>query len=187
MEIEKGLDSYLRFLKGDQSEMRTIVGLYWDSLLLFTNGYVHNLSDAEDIAQEAMIQLTLRKPRFRAEHQLRAYLLKTCRNMALNHLKKQKQMLTFLPEDAELMTEETEAIENRMELAEARRALHRALRRLRQDYREVLHLRYFEGLSMEETAKIMKCSEKKTAALAHQARQQLRKLMEKEGYSGEDL
>lgn len=185
--MEKGLESYLRFLKGDQSEMKTIVTLYWDSMLLFTNSYVHNLSDAEDIAQEALIRLTLRRPHFREEHQLRAYLLKTCRNMALNHLKKYRRMLAIPPEDAELIKEETEAIEERMQLADSRRALHHAMQQLRQEYRELLHLRYFEGLSMNETARIMKCSEKQAAAIAYQARQQLRKIMEKEGYSGEDL
>ena len=55
--MEKGIDSYLRFLKGESSAMRTIVELYWDNMLWFTNQYVHNLTDAEDIAQEALVRL----------------------------------------------------------------------------------------------------------------------------------
>ncbi|MDE7122523.1 MAG: RNA polymerase subunit sigma-24, partial [Oscillospiraceae bacterium] len=74
--MEQGIESYLRFLKGDPAEFKVIITLYWDSLLLFTNSYVHNLSDAEDIAQEAMIQLSIKRPRLVHENQLKAYLFK---------------------------------------------------------------------------------------------------------------
>lgn len=185
--MESGIESYLRFLKGNQSEMRTIVGLYWDSMLLFTNGYVHNLSDAEDIAQEALIRLSVKRPHIREEYQLRAYLFRICRNLALNHLKKQKRMLAIPPEDTEWIEDDTEEIETRMELADSRRLLHHAMQQLRQEYREVLYLRYFEELSMKDTAEILKCSEKQAASIAYQARQQLKKILEKEGYSGENL
>ncbi len=186
-----GIDSYLRFLKGDQSGMRAIVELYWDSMLLFTNGYVHNLSDAEDIAQEALIKLSIKRPKLREEPQLRSYLLKICRNMAINHNKKQKRTVMMPHETAELVEDEIEnsieEVENRMQLEHSKRTLHTAMQQLRQDYREVLYLRYFEELSSKEAAAIMHCSEKQVTALAYQARQQLKKILEKEGYSSEEL
>jgi RNA polymerase sigma-70 factor (ECF subfamily) len=61
------------------------------------------------------------------------------------------------------------------------------MEQLKQEYREVLYLRYFEALSAKEAAKIMKCSEKKLTNLAYQARQQLKKILEKEGFSIENL
>ena len=185
--METGIESYLRFLKGDQSEMRIIVELYWDSMLLFTNGYVHNMPDAEDIAQEALIKLCVKRPKFSEEHQLKAYLFKICRNMALNYLKKQNRFADITPEIMEELPDETESVESRMEMEQSQRQLHHAMMRLRQDYREVLYLRYFENLSMKETAQIMRCSEKQATATAYQARQQLKKILEKEGYTGEDL
>ena len=81
--MEKGIESYLQFLKGDKTAMRSIVESYWDTMLLFTNGYVHNLSDAEDIAQEALIELAVRKPKLEEEHQLKGYLFKICNNIRL--------------------------------------------------------------------------------------------------------
>ena len=87
----------------------------------------------------------------------------------------------------EELPDETESVESRMEMEQSQRRLHHAMMRLRQDYREVLYLRYFENLSMKETAQIMRCSEKQATATAYQARQQLKKILEKEGYTGEDL
>ena len=52
--MERGIENYLQFLRGDQAAMRSIVELYWDMMLLFTNGYVHNLSAAEDIGDYAV-------------------------------------------------------------------------------------------------------------------------------------
>jgi RNA polymerase sigma-70 factor (ECF subfamily) len=185
--MEKGIESYLQFLKGDQTEMRHIVEVYWDNMLLFTNGYVHNVSDAEDIAQEALIELAVRKPRLEEEHQLKAYLFKVCRNKALNHLKKYQRMVGLSPEAEEFIEDETEQIEQRMEMKESSKLLHHAMLKLPQNYREILYLRYFGDLSMKEAARIMRVTEKQATATAYQARQQLRKILEKEGYSGEDL
>lgn len=185
--MEKGIENYLRFLKGDQSEMRTIVELYWDSMLLFTNSYLHDLQEAEDIAQEALIRLCVKRPHFQEDHQLKAYLMRICRNLALNHLKKQGRLTAVTPEMAEVIPDDTIAVEDRMEMGDTQRQLHHAMQKLRQDYREVLYLRYFADLSMKEAAKVMHISEKQATAIAYQARQQLKKLLEKEGYTGEEL
>ncbi|MDE6088076.1 MAG: RNA polymerase sigma factor [Oscillospiraceae bacterium] len=185
--MDRGIESYLRFLKGDQSEFKVIITLYWDGLLLFTNSYVHNLSDAEDIAQEAMIKLSVRRPRLTHENQLKAYLFKICRNLALNYLKKQKRNLSMTQELTENIEDEMQEVAARMELNESRIQLHCAMQKLKTEYREILYLRYFEQLSTQECAKIMKCSEKQAASISYQARQQLRKILEKEGFSIEDI
>lgn len=185
--MERGLENYLRYLDGDQSGLRVMVELYWNSMLLFTNGYIHNLTDAEDIAQEALIKLSIKRPKFEHESQLKAYLFKICRNLSLNYLKKHGRMQRMAQEMTENITDDSQEIVERMELADAKLATHRAMQRLKQEYREVLYLRYFEGLSVREAAKIMKCTEKQLTAVAYQAREQLRKILEKEGYSDENI
>ena len=117
----------------------------------------------------------------------RVDLFKICRNKALNHLKKYQRMVGLSPEAEEFIEDESEEIEARMELKDSRLMLHRALQKLPQNYREVLYLRYFADLSMRDAAKVMRITEKQAAAIAYQARQQLKKILEKEGYSGEEL
>ena len=185
--MEAGLESYLRFLKGEQSALKTVVELYWDNMLLFTNSYVHNLSDAEDIAQEALIKLSIRRPKFTHENQLKAYLFKICRNLSVNYLKKQKRQAKLSQELTENTEEDLQEIEARMELKESASQLHNAIQKLKLEYREILFLRYFEQLTIPECAKIMKCSERQATAVSYQARQALRKILEKEGYSIENI
>ncbi len=185
--MENGLDSYLRFLEGDQSALKTVVELYWDDMLLFTNGYVQNLSDAEDIAQEALIRLSIKRPRLVHENQLKAYLFKICRNLSINHLKKQKRHIDMSQELTENIEDDMQKIEARMELKDSAQALHHAMRKLKLEYREILYLRYFEQLTIPECARIMKCTERQATAVGYQARQALRKILEKEGYSIENI
>ncbi len=185
--MEGGLESYLRFLEGDQSALKTVLKLYWDSMLLFTNSYVHNLSDAEDIAQEAFIRLSIKHPRLVHENQLKAYLFKICRNMAVNHLKKQKRQADMSQELTENIEDEMQKIEERMEMKDSAQILHHAMLKLKLEYREILYLRYFEQLTIPECAKIMKCTERQATAVGFQARQALRKILEKEGYSIENI
>lgn len=185
--MKNGIESYLRFLKGEQSEFKIIIELYWDSMLLFTNGYLHNLSDAEDIAQEAFVKLSIKRPRLSHENQLKAYLFKTCRNMAINYLKKQKRKISMTQELTETIEDEMQEVASRMELNESRLQLHCAMQKLKTEYREILYLRYFEQLNTKECAKVMKCSEKQVTAVSYQARQQLRKILEKEGFSIENI
>lgn len=185
--MEREMECYLRYLKGDQTGLREIVEKYWNNMLLFTNGYVHNLAEAEDIAQEALIKLSIKRPKFEHESQLKAYLFKICRNLSLNYLKKQKHIIDSPYEITEHAADEIEEVEERMALEESKQRLHHAMQQLKQEYREVLYLRYFEYLSAKEAAKILKCSEKQLTAIAYQARQQLKKILEKEGYSIEIL
>ena len=185
--MEGGLESYLRFLQGEQSALKTVVELYWDSMLLFTNSYVHNLSDAEDIAQEALIKLSIRRPKLVHENQLKAYLFKICRNLSVNHLRKQKRHTDMSQELTENIEDDMQEIESRMELKESAQILHHAMQKLKLEYREILFLRYFEQLTIPECAKVMKCSERQATAVSYQARQALRKILEKEGYSIENI
>ena len=185
--MEGGLESYLRFLQGEQSALKTVVELYWDSMLLFTNSYVHNLSDAEDIAQEALIKLSIRRPRLTHENQLKAYLFKICRNLSVNHLRKQKRHTDMSQELTENIEDDMQEIEFRMELKESAQILHHAMQKLKLEYREILFLRYFEQLTIPECAKVMKCSERQATAVSYQARQALRKILEKGGYSIENI
>ena len=61
---------------------------------------------------------------------------------------------------------------------ESARQLHCALNGLREEYRTVLHLLYFEELSYEEAAKVMKKSRKQIDNLVNRAKQALKARLE---------
>ena len=179
-------ESYLRFLDGDQSAMQEIVEQFWDMMLLYVNTYVHNIPDAEEIAEEALIQLAAEQPDLEEESQVKTYLMKACRKLAQDTVKgnaAEKEVQEWESNDnVDLMM-----LEDRMKLDDTKRLMHRALLRLKRKYRDILYLHYFVGLSYLESATVLNCSEKQAVSSAYQARLQLKKQMEKEGYFGEKL
>ena len=63
----------------------------------------------------------------------------------------------------------------------------RALEKLKDDYRQVLYLVYFENFSNTETAKIMGRSERQIRNILYRSKESLRKILEKEGFRYEEI
>ena len=55
------------------------------------------------------------------------------------------------------------------------------MEQLNPNYREALYLTYFEGLSYQQTADVMRKSEKQITNMIYRGKQSLRGLLEKEG------
>lgn len=70
---------------------------------------------------------------------------------------------------------------------ERRIILHSAMNKLKSDYRQVLWLIYFEGMSNKEAAAVMKKSVHNIEALVSRACKSLKKQLETEGFDYEDL
>ena len=82
---------------------------------------------------------------------------------------------------------DVDTLEGRVLRTERDEALHRAMSELCEEYRAALYLVYFENMSHEEVAKAMKKSRKQTENVIFRARRALRALLEKEGFTYEDL
>ena len=68
---------------------------------------------------------------------------------------------------------------------EEARIVNSALEKINSDYREALHLVFFEGQSYEETARIMKKSRKQIDNLVYRGKKASREILGKEGYEYE--
>ena len=66
---------------------------------------------------------------------------------------------------------------------EEKRLLNAALARLPEEMRAAVHLVYFEGLSYEEAAKVLKKDKKRIDNLLYRAKGILREQLGKEGYT----
>ena len=66
------------------------------------------------------------------------------------------------------------------------RHVREAMKKIKDDYSTVIHLIYFEGMSYEEVGKVMRKSNKQIKNLAYRARNSLKEVLEKEGFSYEE-
>ena len=177
--------SYERFLDGDESGLVELIRTYRDGLMLYLNGFVSDLSVAEDLTEDTFLKLVLKKPRFSARSSFKTWLYTIGRNLALDLLRRKKAdiPLDICPEAAD----EECALESRYIQQEDRLIIHRTMKKLKREYRQVLWLVYFEGFSCAEAGKIMGKSVSNTQTLVCRARQALKTKLLEEGFEYENL
>lgn len=177
---------YQRFLSGDNDALTQLIHMYRDGLMLYLSGYTGNLCLAEELTEEVFVKLVLKRPKFAGRSIFKTWLYKVGRNVALDHLRRHRQSLIPLEECGEISDEEKE-LEQAFIAEEDRILLHRTMRKLKPEYRQILWLVYFEGFSLKEAAGIMGKTTHNTETLVYRARKALKEKLMQEGYVYEEL
>lgn len=180
--MDNGASSYHRFLEGDDSAFDEILDFYQDSLIFFINRYVRDISAAEDIAEDTFLELLIHKHRYNFKVSLKTYLFTIGRNKAINYIRHNSVHAPITLDDAENIAHKDESLENRILRMERERALSNAIDKLPCDYRAAIHLVYFEELSYENAAKVMKKNKKQIENLVYRAKNALRTTLGREGF-----
>lgn len=177
--MDNGENSYRRYLDGDKSAFDEILICYRDSLTLFINRYVHDISAAEDICIDTFMELIVHRHRYNFRTTLKTYLFMIGRCKALDYIK-HKNRLTFV-EMSDVQIAETKELEDSVIEGEQKRVLNRAIEKLPDEMRIAVHLVYFEGLSYKDAAKVMKKTNKQIDNLLYRAKSALRQSIGKDG------
>lgn len=117
---------------------------YGNAILRCAYSYLHNMADAEEILQDTLLKLLTAAPNFESEEHKKAWLLRVAANLSKNRIE-----YNALRDCDEL--DESLAAEGREDLS----FVWEAVKALPQQYREVIHLHYYEGYSTEEMANIL--------------------------------
>ena len=182
-----GAEYYRRYLDGDDSAVEDIVRLYRDGLIFFLCGFVSDLDTAEELAEDTFFKLVAKKPRFDARSSFKTFIYAIGRRVAIDHLRREKRRDTVPLDSCDLMESDLFSPEESYIKTEREAAVHRAMLRLGEEYRQVLHLIYFEELSSADIAKIIKKSSKNVDTIAWRARKALKAELMKEGFIYEGL
>ena len=139
---------------------------------------------AEDAAADAFVKLLVKKPRLKDDFAFRTYLFRMGRNCAIDLLRKEKRRGET---DAEEIEESADAfsLETQLLKEERDRCLHTALKALKSEYRDVLHLLYFEEMDYKTAATAMGKNVKQVTNLAYRAKGALKKILEEKGFDYE--
>ncbi len=179
--MDNGAGSYRRFLDGDESAFDEIMKELFDKLVFFIDRYVHDIHAAEDIAIDAFSDLVVNKTRYNFKVTLKTYLFMLGRSRALNYIKHRKVIEFTGLDKAYDISAEQETLEEAVLADERKRTLNRALDSLPEDMRVAIHLIYFEDLSYDEAARVMKKNRKQIDNLLYRAKGQLRIILGKDG------
>ena len=190
--MDNGACSYRRFLEGDDEGVVEIIKDYKDGLILFLNRYVNNVHIAEELAEETFFRIIIKKPRFVNKASFKTWLYTIGRNTANNYLKHAGR--TFHTDIADLdcfsgkiESLEMESLEKVYIREEEKIVIHRALSNINPDYGKVLYLKFFENMSNDEIAAVLKKNKRQVENLIYQSKRALRSELEREGYHYEGL
>ena len=185
--MDNGASSYRRFLNGDDDGIVQIIKDYKDGLMLYINSFVQNIHLAEDLTEDTFVKLIAGRPRFSGKSTFKTWLYSIGRNVALDHLRKNAKLPTVSAEEALLLiSDETDVARNYLR-TEQKIQVHNAMKRLNEEYRQVLYLVFFEDFQNEQVATVMRKSKKQVENLVYRAKLSLKHELEKEGFVYEDL
>jgi len=178
--MDNGASSYRRYLDGDEGALRHIVQAYSDSLIFFIDRYVHDTAAAEDIALDVFTDLVVNPKRYNFKVSLKTYLFMLGRSRALDHLRHQRRISMVELSEAAQIPSDAPSLEE-LVLADARKiAVNQALEQLSDELKLAVHLVYFEQLSCDEAASIMKKTRKQVYNLLYRAKNTLRGILSQE-------
>lgn len=183
---DNGASSYRRYLDGDESAFDEIMRELFDPLVAFVAQYTRDYHAAEDIAIDVFSDLIVYRHRYNFKVTLKTYLFMVGRSKALNYIRHRTSRRetewetedgvsvgAFLPADERTPEEHLLADEKGNRVREAVMALP-------QEMRDAVYLVFFEGLTYEETAKVLKKNCKQIDNLLFRAKKLLRETLSEE-------
>ena len=182
--MEKDLDKklYNDYLNGEKEAFEILYNKYKNKIEYFIYNIVKDYQKAEDIAQETFIYVI--QHQMRENSSFKYYIYLVARSKALNHIhvEKRRNEITekYLTNDDEQIEKDVLDI---ITAEESKKELLESIELLDERYKNAIYLVNIEGLSYEETSKILGETLQNTKNLIHRGKKQLRKILLKKGFN----
>lgn len=147
---------------------------YGNNVLRLAYSYLHNMSDAEEVLQDALIQFIKTQPQFETAEHEKAWFLRVAVNLSKNKITYNKIRKTDELSET-LAANETEDLSFVWD----------AVKQLPAKYSEVIHLFYHEGYSTAQISSLLSKKEATVRSLLQRARIKLKDVL-KEVYDFEE-
>ena len=158
---------------GCRESFELLVEHFERRLFHFLYQMTRNRHDAEDLTQVTFLKAYQNIRAYESQHAFSAWLFTIAKRTALNHCRG-RRLVAELPEDLEAETENPSVI---LQKKDEHFAIWESAKSLKPDQYEALWLRYGEGFSITETARIMNTNSIRVRVLLHRARTALGKKM----------
>lgn len=155
----------------DESAIRTLTQRYNQRLFRVARGIVRDDAEAEDVVQETWVRACLGLDQFRQDAALATWLTRIAINEALGRLRRRRPTtdVDHLP-----ATRVGDHPERAMAQRQLQSLLERAIDELPDEFRLVFIARIVEGLSIEETSRLLDVRPETVKTRVHRARVRLR-------------
>jgi len=141
----------------------------------------NNTAEAEDLTQDAFLQVFRKLSTFRGDSALSTWLYRVAVNTVLMHFRKKGLRQVSLDEssnqDTRLLKREYGSVDERLSGSVDRIALARAMQELPAGYRTIFLLHEIKGYEHQEIARLLRCSVGNSKSQLHKAKLKMRELL----------
>ncbi len=163
-----------KYLSGDEDAVEELVMKYQKQIYAFVYKMTNDIEEAKDLTQETFVRAIKGIKGFRMEASFKTWLYRIALNTNLNQVRQKKYKEIELEKST--IGNQTGALSSIIE-KEKEDYIKKGLNELPERQRLAVILRAYEGLSCNEAAKVMECSEGAVKAHYHNAVKRLREIL----------
>jgi RNA polymerase sigma-70 factor (ECF subfamily) len=168
----------LRAQAGDRAAFHELVEQYQKRLTYFVHRLVGSGETANDLLQEVWLEVFRKLGRLESPAAFRVWLYQIAHHRAVAQLRRKNAESRAQQRWVELSG--NEAAVDEAKLLEDLELVHHALGQLSLEHREALTLRFIEGMSVGDIARVTECNEGTAKSRLHYAKLAMRKIIEEE-------
>ncbi len=142
---------------------------------------------AEELMEETFFKIVTKKQKFNVKYSFKTWLYTIGRNVAIDYLRHTAKQSDTPFDVLENYIQDEFDLEKLYIIEERKIAVHRALKKLNPEYRQVLWMLYFDGMTNFDAAVVMKKNTRQMKNLVYRAKSALKSELEKEGFVYEEL
>jgi RNA polymerase sigma-70 factor (ECF subfamily) len=160
--------------RGDRDAMETLYYRYRDWVVALAYRFCRNREDALDVMQQAFIYLFSKFPGFELCCQMKSFLYPVVKNLAVDQLRKRDRLVAWSDAQTDVVAPVSrDARAGRQNVAEL-------VARLPEQQREVVLMRFADGLSLSEIAEALEIPLGTVKSRLHNALATLRESLQRE-------
>jgi RNA polymerase sigma-70 factor (ECF subfamily) len=160
-------------INGDADGFTELCRRYYPAMVAIAHSVLGDRHLAEDAAQEAFAKAAVKLPQLKRKSQFAGWLAAICRNAAKDMARRAENYRT---------AEDLSMVAAKPERDDAAEAVRKALSRLSAPAREVIFLRYYDGMSYEQISAVLGISEEAINGRLRRAKEKMADYLRRNGF-----
>ena len=171
----KGPDTALvkASINGDAEGFTELCQRYYPAMVAIAHSVLSDRHLAEDAAQQAFAKAAVKLPRLKKESRFANWLAVICRNVAKDMARSKENLRT---------TDDLSMVAAKSRDDDRSRAVREAISKLSASARELIFLRYYDGMSYEQMSSVLGISEQAINGRLRRAKEKMADYLRRNGF-----